>query len=38
VNSDKLQRAKVIIAKRLTVREAAIRLKVGETALYAERL
>ncbi len=31
---DKLQRAKGMIAKGLTVREAATRLKVGKTALY----
>ena len=35
VTSGMLQRAKVIIAKGLTVREAATRLKVGKTALYA---
>jgi DNA invertase Pin-like site-specific DNA recombinase len=31
---EKLQRAKGMIAKGLTVREAAMRLKVGKTALY----
>lgn len=31
---EKLQRAKGMIAKGLTVLEAAIRLKVGKTALY----
>src|SRR6202047_981395 len=34
VNADKLERARSMIAKGLTVREAAIRLKVGKTALY----
>lgn len=34
VTSDKLERARTIIAKGLTVREAATRLKVGKTALY----
>ena len=34
VTSEKLERARVIIAKGLTVREAATRLKVGKTALY----
>ena len=31
---DKLRRARVLVAKGLTVREAATRLKVGNTALY----
>lgn len=35
VTADKLERAKALLAKGLTVREAAIRLKVGKTALYA---
>ena len=35
VTADKLERARAIIAKGLTVREAATRLKVGKTALYA---
>lgn len=35
VTGEKLERARTIIAKRLTVREAATRLKVGKTALYA---
>ncbi len=35
VTSEKLERARAIIAKGLTVREAATRLKVGKTALYA---
>jgi DNA invertase Pin-like site-specific DNA recombinase len=34
VTSDKLARAKTLIAKGLTVREAASRLKIGKTALY----
>jgi len=34
VNADKLERARSMIAKGLTVREAATRLKVGKTALY----
>jgi DNA invertase Pin-like site-specific DNA recombinase len=34
VTSEKLKRAREIISKGLTVREAAIRLKVGKTALY----
>lgn len=34
VTSEKLERARTIIAKGLTVREAATRLKVGKTALY----
>ena len=34
VTAEKLERARAIIAKGLTVREAAIRLKVGKTALY----
>jgi hypothetical protein len=32
--ADKLQRARVMVAQALTVREAATRLKVGKTALY----
>jgi hypothetical protein len=35
VGGDGLERARAIIAKGLTVREAVIRLKVGKTALYA---
>ena len=35
VTREKLKRARAIIAKGLTVREAAARLKVGKTALYA---
>ena len=34
VAAEKLVRAKVLIAKGLTVREAASRLKIGKTALY----
>ena len=34
VVADKLERARVMVAKGLTVREAATRLKVGKTALY----
>jgi DNA invertase Pin-like site-specific DNA recombinase len=34
VTAEKLERARVIIAKGLSVREAAMRLKVGKTALY----
>jgi DNA invertase Pin-like site-specific DNA recombinase len=34
VNADKLERARNMIAKGLTVREAATRLKIGKTALY----
>jgi len=34
VSAEKLERARTIIAKGLTVREAAVRLKVGKTALY----
>ena len=34
VTADRLERAKALIAKGLTVREAASRLKIGETALY----
>ena len=34
VTADKLIRAKALIAKGLTVREAASRLKIGKTALY----
>lgn len=35
VTAEKLKRARAIIAKGLTVREAATRLRVGKTALYA---
>jgi DNA invertase Pin-like site-specific DNA recombinase len=35
VTGEKLERARAVIAKGLTVREAATRLKVGKTALYA---
>ena len=35
VTTDKLERAKAFLAKGLTVREAATRLKIGKTALYA---
>lgn len=35
VTGEKLERARAIIAKGLTVREAALRLKVGKTTLYA---
>lgn len=35
MTGDKLDRARAIIGKGLTVREAAVRLKVGKTALYA---
>jgi DNA invertase Pin-like site-specific DNA recombinase len=34
ITADRLERARVIIGKGLTVREAAVRLKVGKTALY----
>jgi DNA invertase Pin-like site-specific DNA recombinase len=34
VSSEKLERARTMIAKGLTVREAATRLKIGKTALY----
>jgi len=34
VSTDKLARARSMIAKGLTVREAATRLKIGKTALY----
>jgi DNA invertase Pin-like site-specific DNA recombinase len=34
VTADRLERAKALIAKSLTVREAASRLKIGKTALY----
>ena len=34
VVADKLERARVMVAKGLTVREAATRLKIGKTALY----
>jgi DNA invertase Pin-like site-specific DNA recombinase len=35
VTEDKLRRARLLIAQGLTVREAAARVKVGKTALYA---
>ena len=35
VNAEKLQRAREYMAKGLNVREAAARLKIGKTALYA---
>jgi DNA invertase Pin-like site-specific DNA recombinase len=35
VTGEKLERARAIIAKGLTVRETALRLRVGKTALYA---
>ena len=35
LTEDKLKRARSLVAKGLTVREAATRLKVGKTALYA---
>lgn len=35
VTEEKLRRAKTLIAQGLTVREAAARIKVGKTALYA---
>jgi DNA invertase Pin-like site-specific DNA recombinase len=35
ITAEKLERARAIIGKGLTVREAAVRLKVGKTALYA---
>jgi DNA invertase Pin-like site-specific DNA recombinase len=35
VSGEKLERARGLIAKGLTVREAAVRLRVGKTALYA---
>ena len=34
MTADKLIRAQALIAKGLTVREAASRLKIGKTALY----
>jgi DNA invertase Pin-like site-specific DNA recombinase len=34
ITGDKLERARAIIGKGLTVREAAVRIKVGKTALY----
>lgn len=34
VTEDKLKRAQALVAKGLTVREAALRVKVGKTALY----
>ena len=34
VTAEKLERARTIIAKGLTVRAAAVRLKVGKTVLY----
>ncbi|MFX6190247.1 recombinase family protein, partial [Acinetobacter baumannii] len=35
VTEDKLRRAKALLGQGLTVREAAARIKVGKTALYA---
>ncbi|MBN6741968.1 recombinase family protein, partial [Acidithiobacillus sp. MC6.1] len=35
VTADKLQRAREHIANGLNIREAAARLKIGKTALYA---
>ena len=35
VTDEKLDRARTMIAKGLTVREAAVRIRVGKTALYA---
>ena len=35
VTGEKLERARGLVAKGLTVREAAVRLRVGKTALYA---
>jgi hypothetical protein len=35
VTEEKLHRARTLIAQGLTVREAAARIKVGKTALYA---
>jgi DNA invertase Pin-like site-specific DNA recombinase len=35
ITEDKLRRAKTLIAQGLTVREAAARVKIGKTALYA---
>ncbi|AWV19993.1 DNA integration/recombination/inversion protein (plasmid) [Roseomonas mucosa] len=35
VTAEKLRRAQDLVAKGLTVRDAAVRLKVGKTALYA---
>ena len=35
VSGEKLERARGLIAKGLSVREAAVRLRVGKTALYA---
>lgn len=34
IDADKLERARSMIARGLTVREAASRLRVGKTALY----
>jgi len=34
ITTEKLERARAIISKGLTVREAAVRIKVGKTALY----
>src|SRR4051812_28315899 len=34
VDAEKLARARSLVAKGLTVREAAVRLKIGKTALY----
>jgi transposase len=35
VTEEKLRRARTLIGQGLTVREAAARIKVGKTALYA---
>lgn len=35
MSAEKLERARGLIAKGLTVRKAAVRLRVGKTALYA---
>jgi DNA invertase Pin-like site-specific DNA recombinase len=35
VTGEKLERARGLLGKGLTVREAAVRLRVGKTALYA---
>ena len=35
VTDEKLRRAQTLVAQGLTVREAAARIKVGKTALYA---
>jgi DNA invertase Pin-like site-specific DNA recombinase len=34
ITAEKLKRAREIVGKGLTAREAAVRLKVGKTALY----